>query len=201
MERAIPHRLVLLSALTLLLALAACGNGHPLSAPIAASTPKPDQTERIVRAYVHLRATGAEPFEYEGAMRLNIVEMFGPSTPEGVRFFSISSALPYPVVADGRQLLFDADLAPGLYRGSGKTYQLDPSTDVSVGGVASPFHSAAYVQLVRVGSPPQFTRFDRLTQPCTLEVGQKAIRGRVDCPALQGADDAIEALHWEWELL
>jgi hypothetical protein len=189
-------------AATLLVAAGCSGSGEPpLSPPVAATTPAPGHTDRTVRARVEMRARGAESFDVRKRMLLRVVEISGGRHPQGTWFFSVSTAPPFPTVSDGRQLVFDADLAPGIYQGPGKTYALDPSTKVSVSGIASPLRSAAYVQLVRTTPKVEASRFDRIDRPCAFVVGRAARTGRVDCPRLLDEKGRAVSLQWEWELV
>lgn len=191
--------MLILRALGLLLALAACSSSAApaLAPPIRESTPAAGYWDRAYRGRLSLTVTGATSVTLDREMPLRIIEILGDEVPDQARFFSIQPDAPV-VLDDGRLIRFSADLAPGTYDGPGRTYTLSEAGGVQVGGAES-LGSGAYVELI-ASEPPQQDRFDVFGEPCSLEIASDYGSGTVSCPRLLDAEGNAVALRWSWAL-
>lgn len=190
------------AATSLALLLAACSSSPDRPPAISAETPKPDAVQGTWRARLRMEASGAETFTLDAETRLHLVEIWGNRTPFSAWFFSVSAAQFDLTIPDGRAILFTADLAPGLYRGDGRTYTLAEEGQGAVLGVESNLGSAAYLQLGDLRSPtPAIVRYEEFGEPCTMTVGPKVVTGTVICPSLLDEDGDSVSVRWSWELL
>jgi hypothetical protein len=198
-----PAPALVLALVAALSALSACGGGRHVSPPVMASTHTQGDVTRLVRAHLKMQVRGSETADLDLQTKLLIVEIYAGRTPAATWFVSVSAPTAELIrTPDNRTLLFTADLAPGLYRGSPGTYTLDATTKAPpAGGVQSPFKSAAYVRLFAGPPTPSDHNYSILSKPCTLKVAKEQVTGSVDCPELKDSNGArTVSLHWEWEL-
>lgn len=188
-----------LAPIVLLTTLLACGDAGPeLAPPLSAETARAGHTTRVWNTTIDMAVSGDATLSItDQPAKLSIVEILGGDNPVNIWFFSISPAEPV-MLPDGRNLLFSADLSPGLYEGPG-TYELSDAAGTSVEGVPGP-GSGAYVQIFRTVPEPEIARYDRFGEPCTLVVGEEARTGRMRCPSLLAEEGGEVSLSWTWTL-
>lgn len=158
---------------------------------------RPGHTDRTYAVRLRMVVSGDDtlrPLDIDA--ELHVVEIFAEANPREIWFYSVSAGAPMQL-ADGRFLLFSADLSPGVWKGPG-TYELGEESGVAVGG-SEGLRSGAYVQLYGAGDDREFVRFDVFEQPCRLTVAEDNLTGTVDCPALESGEGGTVALHWNWE--
>lgn len=187
-------------AVALLVAACACSN-EKFSDPLVFETPATGQVKRVQPVHLEMTLAGAEQFTLKTDTHLVFVEI-ASDVPVSLWFVSISAPTDPPLsISDGRQILFTADLAPGIYRGSGKTYALGAQTQGSVLGVPSNLKSAAYITVTKL-QPLQLHTFDlgnaSFAVPCSLVVGDRLHTGSVTCPKLTDAAGKTVSLQWTW---
>jgi len=187
----------------LLLALTACGDGKSFSEPLVLETPGPGHERRIQRVRFTMSVAGAENFTFTKETKLRFDEI-ARAVPVSLWFISISAPTDPPItIPDGRQILFTADLAPGLYRGAPKTYELSGKTQGDVLGVPTNLESAAYITITQLTPTLASASYDlanaRYEKPCTLTLAKELVSGSVSCPKLADAKGKTISLGWRWE--
>lgn len=187
-----------IAALVLLVFAGACAK--PLTKPIAISTGAAGAVTRTVHARVTMTISGADTVAFTKDTQLQIVEIIGhvhgKDIPTITWFLSVSAGEEIQL-QDGRYFLYDADLAPGIYRGPG-TYKITALPQNNPAGVPNPFQGGAtYVQFIEKQG---LVRYDRVAQPCTLIVSKQQRTGNVDCPRLEDKGGQSVRVRWSWEL-
>lgn len=196
-----------LIALVALLALVACGGEDraELSEPVLLETPAKGHVRRIQRVRLEMNMTGAHGFELKTETTLRYEEI-ASAVPTALWFLSVSAPTNPPIsLGDGRQILFTADTAPGIYRGAPGTYELGDKTAGSVLGVPANVESAAYVTVTTLTPVLESHSYDlrgaKYEVPCTLTVSAGLLTGSVDCPKLADAEGDTVALTWRWTMI
>jgi len=183
--------------IALLLASVGCGNSKTsFSPPLQLETPASGHIRRIQPVHFELTVKGAVSFTVSKDTHLRFEEI-ASKVPVALWFLSVSAPTDPPIaLPDHREILFTADLAPGLYRGSGKTYELGGKTQGKVLGVESNLKSAAYITIATLTPPLSARSFDlkgaHYEKPCTLVVGVDLETGSVDCPKLANDDGSTQ---------
>lgn len=188
--------------IAMLLAIGACSSTTPAPQPLSVETLAPGITKKIIPVHLTMKLTGADSFDLDAKTKLVVTEQ-ASSTPPALWFITISAPTDPPLsIGGGRQILFTADVAPGIYTGSPATYTLtDDPAKQPVLGVKSNIPSAAYIQLTKLTPPLASHAFGRFVEPCTLRLAKDQVSGRVSCPKLSDDEGNIVTLMWSWEMV
>lgn len=207
-------------AFLLLLAGTGCGGGERSSSgavtTAAAKTDEeltPPRVEQL-RSLVTVSMTGARALDWEGVQRVHLTRAGGPT--RDVNLLTAGFAEPQILPRDPRiRFRWAFDLL-NQYADEPATFTIDPipaapSPPAGAEPAAAPVASNVYLTYMQVaeGSKEKEAVFDwdevevyeeynRLAQPCTVQVADEARSGTLRCPALRAENGQIVSLTVSW---
>ncbi|MBW3664584.1 MAG: hypothetical protein KY469_15900 [Actinobacteria bacterium] len=206
-----------------LASLAACTASEeaasPAPSPTATDDPTPDATTPTGEAQpegpitsrmepVHLQVTvsGDEEFEWESDVELLIT---GGELSTDLHFLSIGLEN-LEAIDDSRHFRLAFDLVgprseEGTYEiPAGQGMAADEDEIAGPGELSNAFLITAEVEDPDADLTPgnfrQTRTYSRTLEPCQITLGADESTGTVRCPALEGEDNSVVSVTWEWEV-